>query len=195
MGDPAASFGKGCAGLYGATQADAGQQEAVAERCGLWCDRVGYIADSVRDFVNANLSNAFEARNTVDGCLDFMARNTALEGVENIFDAKALPLEVLRFLCLSQDPRLPEPPLSCMSMKSLSKGGSVVPLGEIRQAVLTAPNCFITDSTLGLMDCTDEWGPVFRNCHQLLWEHGMRGHLVKCQPASTLPNLLASVLS
>ena len=89
LGDPAGRVGMGCAGLYGATQTDVAL-EKVEERCGLWCDRVGYMTDSVRDFVNANPSNAFEARKTVDGCLDFMARHTALEGVENIFDAKGL---------------------------------------------------------------------------------------------------------
>jgi hypothetical protein len=104
MGDPATRFGAGGAGLHGATQT---ADDIVAERCGKWCDRIGFMCDSVRDFCCVDPNLAFEKRKTVDGCIELMARNTALEGVENIFDSKGLPLEALRFLCLSKDPRPP----------------------------------------------------------------------------------------
>jgi hypothetical protein len=62
------------------------------------------------------------------------------------------------------------------------------------ELVATAPNCFISDSILGLTNVDDPQHHQFRNCHDLLHEGGFRNHVVKCMPCASLSQLSCAML-
>ena len=65
---------------------------------------------------------------------------------------------------------------------------------RFRELVATAPDCFISDSILGLTNVDNPDRHQFRNCHDLLHEFGLRNHVVKCMPCASLAQISCAVL-
>jgi len=96
-------------------------------------------------------------------------------------------------VCPDSDlPMLPR--LFVGTAKSAMFGEEGFELEGFWKRVAEAPNCFISDSILGLTNVEDPGNHQFRNCHELLWKNSCRGHLVKCMPCATLAQLSVAIL-
>jgi hypothetical protein len=101
----------------------------------------------------------------------------------------------MQYLVVSPDESLPMPPrLFIGTAKSAQFGEEGFELEGFEKRVAEAPNFFIFDSILGLTNIEDPKSHQFRNCHELLWRNGCRGHLVKCMPCATLAQLSMAML-
>ena len=102
---------------------------------------------------------------------------------------------MLRYLATSPEPGLPMPPrLFLGTPKSAMFGEAGFGLEGFMTRVSKAPNCFISDSILGLHNVDEPSRHQFRNCHELLWDNGFRRHLVKCMPCASLAQLSCAIL-
>jgi hypothetical protein len=67
-------------------------------------------------------------------------------------------------------------------------------LTKFHEMVGNAPHCFISDSILGLTNVDDPTSHQFRSCYDILYEHGICNHMVKCIPCASLAQLSCAVL-
>ena len=75
-----------------------------------WKERVALMGYYVAQFNGLTDENWATISSTMDSTFDYLLKGMAVKGMENIFEAKALPIEIIRYCCMSSDPGLPSPP-------------------------------------------------------------------------------------
>jgi len=197
----------GSSGTQSAAGADPGPsgsctQSAVTVDAGVlarqeaWKTRLWYMAATATKFTNSSMEALHTGWQTgIDGLLSHFDLVLKQNGLDTIYDNKCLSLELLRCLFVCPDADLPLPPrLFVGTVKSAMFGEEGFELEGFWKRVAEAPNCFISDSLLGVTNVEEPTKHQFRNCHELLWRNGCRGHVVKCMPCATLAQLSCAIL-